>query len=184
MNPLVQAFQIIIKFLEEEKIDYMVIGGIANSIYGNPRQTFDIDIKIDLDEQNLKKFITQLKTVGKLVPKDPVDFVNQHNVLPIDIQSVRIDLVMGRLAFEKAAIKRGIRKKLFGVEANISSVEDLVIQKSISTREKDWFDIRELIQLQRGKIDWDYLFKHIGELSDFLSDPTINKRIRKFKNEN
>jgi hypothetical protein len=31
----------------------MVIGGIANSIYGRPRQTFDIDIKIAIEETQL-----------------------------------------------------------------------------------------------------------------------------------
>ena len=161
----------------------MVIGGIANSIYGNPRQTFDIDIKIDLDKRIYKKFISQLTTIGNLVPEEPITFMNQHYVLPMDIDSVRIDLIIGHLAFEKAAIKRSIRKKLFGVDANVSSIEDLIIQKSISTREKDWFDIRELIQLQHVYIDWDYLLKHVGKFSDFLSDPTIIKRIRKFKNE-
>jgi hypothetical protein len=184
MNPLVQAFQIIIQFLEKEKIDYMVIGGIANSIYGNPRQTFDIDIKIDLDQTKLNEFISQLNKIGNLVPEDPINFMNQHHVLPMDINSVRIDLVICHLAFEKAAIKRSVRKKLFAIEANVSSIEDLIIQKSISTREKDWFDIRELIQLQHVHIDWDYLLKHVAELSDFLSDPTIMKRIRTFKNEN
>jgi hypothetical protein len=50
MNPLVKALHAFVEFLEKEQIDYMIIGGIANSIYGNPRQTFDIDIKINLEE--------------------------------------------------------------------------------------------------------------------------------------
>jgi len=50
MNPLIQALHKIIKFLESEEVDYMIIGGIANSIYGNPKQTFDIDIKVKLEK--------------------------------------------------------------------------------------------------------------------------------------
>ena len=34
-------------------IPYMIIGGIANSIYGNPRQTFDIDIKVQVDIETI-----------------------------------------------------------------------------------------------------------------------------------
>jgi hypothetical protein len=183
MNPLVQALHTIVNFLEKEKIDYMIIGGIANSIYGHPRQTFDIDIKINLDEIEFDAICTKLETVGKLVPNDPLDFIKKYNVLPVDIHSVRIDLVIAGLDYEKEAIKRSVCKNIFGIKASITTVEDLIIQKSISTRDKDWLDITELIHLRNKKIKWDYLLKHIDELAEFLSDPAISEKIREIRNE-
>jgi agmatine/peptidylarginine deiminase len=59
----------------------------------------------------------------------------------------------------------------------------LIIQKSISTRDKDWLDITELIHLRNKKIKWDYLLKHIDELAEFLSDPAISEKIREIRNE-
>jgi hypothetical protein len=183
MNPLVEALHKIVEFLKMEKIDYMIIGGIANSIYGNPRQTFDIDIKIDLDEIEFDAFSAKLAAVGKLVPDDPLEFIKKHNVLPIDIHSVRIDLVIAGLDYEKEAINRSVQKDLFGIKAIVTTVEDLIIQKSISTRDKDWLDITELIHLQYKNINWDYLLRHIDELAEFLSDPAISEKIREIRNE-
>ena len=44
MNRLIKALTSITNWLEKMEIPYMVFGGIANSLYGNPRQTFDIDV--------------------------------------------------------------------------------------------------------------------------------------------
>ena len=45
----ITALQTITEFFDKRKIPYMVFGGIANSIHGNPRQTFDIDVKVQID---------------------------------------------------------------------------------------------------------------------------------------
>jgi len=183
MNPLVQALEITIKFLEKQNIDYMVIGGIANSIYGNPRQTFDIDIKIAVDDKQLNDFITNISSIGKPVPEDPLKFVKETAVIPVDIADVRVDFIRATLPYEWAAIKRGSKKNLFGVHAQVTSVEDLIIQKSISTRLKDWSDINEIVKFQKTVIDWDYLLKHISDLAGFLADPTIYERMIALKDE-
>ena len=183
MNPLVQALHIIVDFLEKEKINYTVIGGIANSIYGNPRQTFDIDIKIDLNEQRVKGFIDQLSTIGKLAADNPVAFLEETSVIPVDVEHIRIDLVRCQLPFEIEAIRRGKRKNIFSVDANVCTAEDLIIQKAVSVREKDWMDISAIVRLQNTQLDWEYLLHHIKDLSIFLDDPEILKRIEKLKNE-
>ena len=50
---MIKALKIIIGKLTQMHIPYMIIGGIANSIYGNPRQTFDIDIKVQVDIETI-----------------------------------------------------------------------------------------------------------------------------------
>jgi hypothetical protein len=137
MNKLIQALREIIQFLEKEKISYMIIGGIANSFYGNPRQTFDIDIKIDLDEQRVNGFIDQLSSVGTLAAEDPIAFLEETSVIPVDIDNVRIDLVRCRLPFEIEAIRRGERKNIFGLNVIVCTAEDLIIQKAVSVRDKE-----------------------------------------------
>jgi hypothetical protein len=62
-------------------------------------------------------------------------------------------------------------------------VEDLIIQKSISTRLKDWSDINEIVKFQKTVIDWDYLLKHISDLAGFLTDPIIYERMISLKDE-
>ena len=183
MNKLIQALRVVIQFLEKEKISYMVIGGIANSFYGNPRQTFDIDIKIDLDDKRIIGFIDQLSSIGQLAAKDPIAFLEDTSVIPVDIDNVRIDLVRCSLPFEIEAIRRGERKNIFGQQAIVCTAEDLIIQKAVSVRDKDWMDISTIIHLQNTQLDWGYLLQHVKDLSVFLDDPEIWKRIEKLKNE-
>ena len=183
MNKLIQALREIIKFLEKEKISYMIIGGIANSVYGNSRQTFDIDIKFDLEDKGVSGFIDQLSSIGNLAAEDPIAFLEETSVIPVDINNVRIDLLRCRLPFEIDAIRRGERKNIFGQQVIVCTAEDLIIQKAVSVRDKDWMDISAIIHLQNTQLDWDYLLQHVKDLSEFLDDPEIWKRIEKLKNE-
>jgi len=158
----------------------MIFGGIANSIYGNPRQTFDIDIKLIL-ETDVGPFLKELSRIGKILPEDPIKFVSETNVIPVDIHAVRVDLVVAELSFEKEAIRRSRFMNFLGVEIKVCTPEDLVIQKAISIREKDWMDIQYVIENMKCQLDWDYLLAHCRDLAVFLDNPDIINRIEKFK---
>jgi hypothetical protein len=183
MNRLIKTLNSITGWLEKANIAYMVFGGIANSIYGNPRQTLDIDIKFSLGSKGqMKPFLEELEKVAKIIPEDPLTFVEQTNVIPAEIDGVRIDLVVAELPFELEAIRRSRYVEFSGGRIKVCLPEDLIIQKAVSTREKDWMDIQQIIENQRHKMDWDYLFKHCKELSSFLDDPGIHGRIKGWKN--
>jgi len=165
-------------------ISYMVFGGIANSIYGNPRQTFDVDIKFSLESKyEMEQFVEELKSVSTLLPDKPIQFIKETNVIPIEIDDVRVDLVVAELPFEIKAIQRSVYVEFLNIKIRVCLPEDLIIQKAVSTREKDWLDIRTIIENQSDKMDWNYLLNHCRELSNFLSKPEIYKRIKKWKNE-
>jgi len=165
-------------------ISYMVFGGIANSIYGNPRQTFDVDIKFSLESKdNLEQFVEELKSVAILLPDKPIQFIKETNVIPIEIDDVRVDLVVADLPFEIEAIQRSRYVDFSNIKIKVCLPEDLIIQKAVSTREKDWLDIMTIIENQGDKMDWNYLLKHCKDLSNFLSKPEIYNRIKKWKNE-
>ena len=181
-HPLAIALGMIISEFNKRSIPYMVFGGIANSIYGNPRQTFDIDIKFILDS-DIEDFIEWLKKIGNIVPKDPKQFITETNVVPVDIENVRVDLVIADLPFEREAISRSHIVNFLGVQIRVCTPEDLIIQKAISVRDKDWMDIRYIIENMNDKLDWGYLVGHCKELADFLDDPEIYNRIEKYRNE-
>ncbi len=71
----------------------------------------------------------------------------------------------------------------FDIDLKVCTIEDLIIHKAISTRQKDWIDIEILIHDQRQIIDWPYLLKNCTELSDFLDRSEIIKNIRRLKDE-
>jgi hypothetical protein len=180
-NPLVIALDSITKLFAKMDIPYMVFGGVANSIYGNPRQTFDIDIKLIL-EKDINPFLEELTGIGKIVPEDPIKFISDTNVIPVDIHTTRVDLVVAELPFEKEAIRRSQPMDFFGVEIKVCTPEDLIIQKAVSVREKDWVDIQYIIEKLKHDMDWSYLLGHCRDLAKFLDDPDIYNRVKRYKN--
>jgi hypothetical protein len=73
-----ELFKKIFSALNQERVKYMVAGGIAVNLYGIERATADLDIVVLLEGTNLTKFISVAKQLG-LKPKTPVqmeDFLN------------------------------------------------------------------------------------------------------------
>ena len=66
-----QLFKKLFSALNNESVKYMVAGGIAVNLYGIERATADIDLIIDLDEENVSKFVRVARKLG-LRPKIPV----------------------------------------------------------------------------------------------------------------
>ncbi|MDG5816822.1 hypothetical protein QA601_17125 [Chitinispirillales bacterium ANBcel5] len=52
---LPEDFRDFIRFLNENEVRYLLVGGWAVGIYGNPRATKDIDFLIAIDDENLQK---------------------------------------------------------------------------------------------------------------------------------
>ena len=184
MLKLESALKKIVGLLESKSIPYMIFGGLANSIYGYSRQTFDIDVKIICNLNKEWSFLKkELDNIGKILPELPKEFFVDTKVLPIEIDKVRIDLVLAELPYETNAVKNSVPATLMGVECRVCTAEDLIVQKSISEREKDWIDISEIIKIQREVINWNYIFTNCKQISEFLSDSTIIEKIKKLADE-
>lgn len=183
MNPLIKALKQIVDFLDNSEYQYMIIGGLANGLYGQPRQTFDIDVKIILSEDKLSEFIIKISDAGKVLSEDPLQFVKETGVIPVEVDGVRIDFILANLDFEKEAIIRSERRDISGINTPVTTAEDLVIQKCISIRDRDWMDIKGIIVKQNQNLDWDYLLKHVKDLSEFLSNPEILAKINLYRDE-
>lgn len=179
---LLHALEIIVGWLDKQRVPYMIFGGIANSIYGNPRQTFDIDVKISVPAGKARSdFIERLAAVATLLPENPLRFISETSVLPVTLCDVRIDLVFAQLPFEEQAIERSRTELFFSIPMKVCTVEDFILQKAVSTRQKDWDDIETVIHLQKEHIDWPNLLDHCRELSVFLDDSTILTRIQNMR---
>ena len=64
-------FEKLFSALNKGKVRYLVVGGIAVNLYGIERATADIDLVVDLEENNLQKFIKVMKE-HNYKPKIPV----------------------------------------------------------------------------------------------------------------
>ena len=64
-------YQDVFTILNEKNVRYVVIGGIALVLHGVLRMTVDLDLIIDLEEGNIDRFLSAMKSLG-YKPKIPV----------------------------------------------------------------------------------------------------------------
>src|SRR4030043_454817 len=166
--------------LEQSGIPYMVIGGQAVLVYGEPRLTRDIDITlgISVDGLNRVKRIIPIIGLKSLVQKEK-EFVEQNMVLPtIDKRSgIRVDFIFSFSPYERQAIERAKDIKLGRTSVRFASLEDLVIHKVIAGRARDLEDVRSIL-LKNPKYDSHYIEKWLAEFDKSLG----GKFLKVFRN--
>lgn len=119
--------------LEELGVPYMVIGGQAVLLHGEPRLTRDIDITLGTDTGGLDPVLDLAKQEGwKVLVENPSEFVSRTMVLPcLDTQSgIRLDLIFSTSEYERQAIGRVQRQRVGHTEVRFASVEDVIIHNT------------------------------------------------------
>jgi len=145
--------------LDGAGIPYMVIGGQAVLLHGEPRLTRDIDITLGVDADEYPRVLAMGKTIG-LIPsaRDVEGFVLKTNVLPLldESASVRVDLIFSFTPYEAQAIARAISVPVLGFVVRFATAEDLIVHKLVAGRPRDLEDVRGIIAHQK-QIDREYL---------------------------
>ncbi len=150
----------IFKGLNEAGVDYLVIGGLAVNFYGVPRMTYDVDLAMLLDRENLLKAIQKFKDWG-YKPRIPVNpegladdairdswvrdkgmkaFTFHSESLPIG----EIDIVFHLPVPYSELKERAVCLDIQGVEVPVVSIQDLIRLKLCSGREQDLADVEYL----------------------------------------
>ena len=157
--------------LNKHSLPYMIIGGQAVLLYGEPRLTRDIDITLGVDTDQLGKLLAVIKELSlKPLPEDITSFVSRTMVLPaIDEDSgIRVDFIFSFTPYETEAIKRTRKINILGSEVCFASPEDVIIHKIFAGRARDLEDVR-IIVLKNPGIDVPYIRNWLKEF-DAASD--------------
>ena len=179
MTPLEAALVEVGAALDSLSVPHVLIGGLAVSLWGEPRATLDLDLLVWVERQDLESSIAGLCGRLRALPGDPVAFVRQTQVLPVETsQGVRADLIFARLPYERQAIGRGCPKQVASQTVRVASVEDLVLMKLVSERQRDIDDARRLLRRYKGKLDSSYLEPRLVELAEALARPDILQILR------
>jgi hypothetical protein len=72
--------------LEQAHIPYMIIGGQAVLLYGEPRLTKDIDVTLGIDLTRLSELVAVAKSIELKPLADPEEFTRKTMVLPVPIR--------------------------------------------------------------------------------------------------
>ncbi len=178
MNKLENALEDIQDFLKKQDVPYMIIGGIGNLVWGEPRLTVDIDITIHISDIKERDFVKKAGSRFRILVDHPEDFVKKTRVLPIEIsENVKGDIIFAGLDYEKKAIERAVEVEISkNNRVRVCTAEDLIIHKALSEREKDWQDIEGILLRRGALLDKKYIDKRLHEFASALDKPGIQKR--------
>ena len=139
-------FKEFLRLLNEEKIDYLLIGGYAVGYYGYPRTTADMDIWIAAVPKNAEKIVSVLKQFGMDSPEiKPELFLSIGNIVRMGVPPIRIEILneIDGVKFDEC-YKNHKLTEMQGVSVKIISLQDLLKNKKASARYKDLDDIDNL----------------------------------------
>lgn len=175
-------FKRVVNLLENAKIGYLLIGGVAVGVWGKPRVTEDIDFIIFSSKNDIKRIKKVAENLG-------LEFKEiQHPQIPktflyrIHKGLYHADFIIASTDFEKTAFQRRVRVKIYGKDVYVPTKEDLILLKVIPGRGIDIFDAENIVIRNKGKLDEEYLMKWSQKLSDEAEDLRIYNEIKRLLN--
>lgn len=161
---MASGFLEILNQLHDHHVEFVIVGGVAASLHGGSRVTFDLDIVPSLAPDSWQAVVDLLWSLGTRprIP-EPVERIRdvEHvrrwrrdkGMLALNFRtpdgSTEVDLLVGESdAFEELrqrAIKVTVEQRTFFV----ASIDDLISMKQRAGRPQDVLDIAELRNIQK-----------------------------------
>lgn len=170
----------LLRALSEAQVRYVLVGGIAVQLHGYLRSTFDVDLVLAMDDDNLVRFIEVAKQKG-LVPSIPVPIDSLRNAAQIDqwhremgqagkprngcsqkgmlafalrepqVGGGMVDVLVRPVVPFEQLQRNAVVGELFSQHVQIACIDDLLIMKRHANRDKDRLDIAALEKIKRGE---------------------------------
>lgn len=159
--------------LEKHKFPYMVIGGQAVLLYGEPRLTRDIDITLGCDTTRIDELMNAIREISlKPLPEDIESFVRQTMVLPTAEKGsgIRVDFIFSFTPYEREAIKRAKAIDIKEDKVKFAAPEDIIIHKIFAGRPRDFEDI-EIMLKKNPEIDVMYIENWLKKFDESSEEP-------------
>ena len=138
--------------LQENGVEYILIGGQSLALHGFPRATEDIDLVVPFDEENGKRIIKSLAFLNSAKDLQPEWFSAEANA--DEIQNIRVvdDLVVDILFAANGQTYQSLLPHIKTISFNGMSIRTLDIDGLLKTktdfREKDIVDRAVLIKIK------------------------------------
>ena len=149
----------VVALLEEQSIDYGVVGALAASVYGTVRATTDADALVSVSTSKLASLERMLRKAGLMAklhrgdPDDPIPALLAIN----DQFGNRVDLLGGLRGLDPDAFKRTLAVPFSGTTLRIIGREDFIAMKCFAGGPQDITDAQEAIGVADAPIDLDLL---------------------------
>jgi predicted nucleotidyltransferase len=168
---LFPALRAAIEFVRQHGYHYAVIGGVSLSQWGYSRYTHDVDIKVLVPNTEYSTARAAIRAAfpepaRTKAPKNPL-------IVSVLIQGVIVDFLLTIPGYEEQIIERAVERDLGGWSIQVCSAEDLIIQKVVAGRGRDWLDVEELLIAQHDRLDEVYIEGWLAQFAEALEQPEM-----------
>lgn len=152
-NVFPSHFREFVEALNNNEVEYLLIGGYALGAYGHIRSTGDLDIFVNATEENADKAISACIDYG--IPQEHLkkEMFLVAKMIGIGEIPLRIEILKKLDAVDfKYAFQRAIKAVVDGLQINVVSLEDLIQLKKAAVKGRNKSrDSEDLIFLQKLK---------------------------------
>jgi hypothetical protein len=157
-------------------IPYYITGGVAASVYGDPRTTRDLDLVIEFIRDNIYQLVEALETASFYCPPGAVEDIQEGRGRVLSVTHMTLvlnaDIVLNsNTEFDRSKMARRRLEALdsAGVEQFwIASPEDVVLAKLLwrqqSQSQKQWTDVLGIMKVQAENLERGYLTEWAEQL--------------------
>jgi hypothetical protein len=162
-TPIYQTLKDLCLFLDQNQMEYVLVGGIAVGIWSEPRATVDIDFLISMKADDFPRLKEKLDRSGKFVfvHEKPVSF-EKITFLRATLKSntdISVDFLFADDDLQRETLKRKEPVSIGDISVNIITPEDLILLKLLSGRPQDKLDAAKIIKSQGENLDREHLNK-------------------------
>jgi len=160
MRKIRDILDLVCNFMNENNINYVIVGGIAVLFYGNPRTTMDIDCVIQIDDKNIVHLIKFLQDNDFFADEEDMRaaFEERSHCTVEDKETMfRLDIKGVYDEMDERTIKNRKMVKFGNIVIYIASPEDTIANKLLFSREQDLNDAQGIYVRQYDVLDMEYL---------------------------
>lgn len=132
--------------MNANKVEYLLIGGVAVAQYGYSRFTYNLDVWVGVDSENATRLLQVLRQFGFATPNVNEELLMRENrIIRMGLPPVRIEVHTGisGVRFQECYKNRQY-VEIDGNPISIISLRDLRINKAASGRHQDLADLEHL----------------------------------------
>ena len=169
-----RLLELLARTFDRAALPYMIIGGQAVLVYGEPRLTRDVDVTLGVDVDRLEDVLGCVRTMGLRPLVDPERFTRETMVLPCEdpTTGIRVDLVFSFSPYEQVALSRVRAVRVGDTDVKFASPEDLVVHKLVAGRPRDLEDVAGVLG-KMPDLDLTYVRDWLGQFEAMLERPLL-----------
>ncbi len=148
-----EDYRDMLRALSDERVKFLLVGAYALAAHGYPRATLDIDIWVMPSSENAEAVLRALQHFGApLHNLTQEDLQKDGTVFQIGVAPRRIDIITTAtgLQFEET-YGRSVSVNIEGIEVQIPSIDDLILNKKAIGRTRDLADAEALESLKASE---------------------------------